>query len=74
MSALSIEVEVRLGTHIEHAVEEAITLCKKLNLAHVKFNFNGLNISIGQNATLKGFMERYDDPLKFDRKYLIVNK
>ena len=74
MSVLSIEVEVLVGTDIADAVDEAIALCNKLNLAYVNFSFNGLSISIGKNATLKGFMERYDDPLKFDRKYLIVNE
>ncbi len=48
MASLSLQVEVLAGTSIRRATLEARELARKLDLAYVKFSFNGVNVSIGQ--------------------------
>lgn len=50
MAHLSLQVEVLAGTSIRRAALEARELARKLDLAYVKFSFNGVDVSIGQHA------------------------
>lgn len=49
-SNMCLYVEFLAGTSVEDAVGEAICKCRDLNLAYVKFNLNGVNVSIKQNS------------------------
>lgn len=50
MSNIILHVEFLAGTNIIIAAMEAKALACKLDLAYVEFNFNGVSVSIGQNA------------------------
>ena len=52
MSKMAIEVEFLAGTDIKDAIEEAKQKAEKLDLAYVKFDFNGVSFCIGQNANV----------------------
>lgn len=59
MSNFSIEVEVLAGTSIEEAITEAKDLAQRMNLAFVKFNFNGVGVSVSQVAHVEWLLQKY---------------
>ena len=67
--AICLQAEFLAGTTMEQVVSEAKALAIKLDLAYVKFNFNGINISVGKTADVeyikKEFEGIYDKPHKF---------
>ena len=44
---LSIEVEFMIGTDFENACYQAKSLAQELNIAYIKFDFNGVRVSVG---------------------------
>lgn len=64
MSNFSIEVEVLAGTSIEEAIIEAKDLAQRMNLAYVMFNFNGVRMSISQEADIPALAWRYAKALE----------
>lgn len=73
---LSIEVEFLAGTDFSDACYQAKELAQQLNIAYVKFNFNGVDVSVGQNLTLD--KDTLKDTLRkqFEKehKFLVLNK
>ncbi len=59
MNNFSIEVEVMAGTSIEEAIAEAKDLAQRMKLAYVKFNFNGVRMSISCKADVPALAWRY---------------
>lgn len=70
---LSLEVEVLVGTPIERAALEARSLARKLDLAYVKFDFNGVSVSIGQHADVDGVKTKLMNAMDSRVKYVIEN-
>lgn len=70
---LSLEVEVLVGTPIERAALESRSLARKLDLAYVKFNFNGVSVSIGQHADVDGVKTKLMNAMDSRVKYVIEN-
>ena len=54
MSNLSINVEVLTGTSVEQAIVEAKDLAQRMDLAFVKFTFNGVRMSVSRDADVEG--------------------
>lgn len=74
MSNISIEVEFLAGTSFHVACTEARNKAIEWDVAYIKFDFNGVRVSVGQKATiddeaLKTFHER----LNGEHKYLVLN-
>jgi hypothetical protein len=67
MSNLSINVEVLAGTSIEKAIVEAKDLAQRMDLAFVKFNFNGVRMSVSRGADVEGMSWRYGKALVRER-------
>lgn len=44
---LSMEVDFLAGTSFEDTVQSAHELAKELNIAYIKYNFNGVSVSVG---------------------------
>ncbi len=59
MSNMILHVEFLAGTNITTAAMEAKALARKLDLAYVKFNFNGVEINIGKNANCDVLESKY---------------
>lgn len=73
---LSIEVEFLVGADFSDACYQAKSLAQELNIAYVKFNFNGVNVSVGQNLTLDEdtLKDTLYEQFKKENKYLVLNK
>ena len=52
-------MEVLAGTSIEEAITEAKDLAQRMNLAFVKFNFNGVRMLISRGADVPALAWRY---------------
>lgn len=52
-SNMVIKVEFLAGTTIEEALNEAKAKASELNVAYIKFKFNGTSFSIGRNANIQ---------------------
>jgi hypothetical protein len=63
MSNLYITVEVLGGTSIEKAIAEAKDLAQRMNLAFVVFNFNGVRMSVSQNADVERMSVKYGNAM-----------
>jgi len=59
MSNLTIKVDVMAGTDLLPAIKEARELARTLNIAYVKISFNGVSISIGQDANIGYIQAEY---------------
>lgn len=57
MSNLILNVEVMPSTVIEYAIREASELALKLDVAYVKFVFNGVTFSVGSRPSMKSMQE-----------------
>jgi hypothetical protein len=76
MTKLSLQVECLAGTPIRQAALEARSLARKLDLAYVKFNFNGVTVSIGQHANEDAVGDKVADAIgnqNMCEKYVIEN-
>ncbi len=73
MSNVCISVEFLAGTSIDKAAEEAIELVNKMEIAYVRFNFNGVDCSIGRNATVEKVVSSYMSTHKNGVKFMVCN-
>lgn len=74
MPNICIKVEFLCGTSIGEAVEEAKQLAIKLDIAYVKFEFNGVSMSIGQRANvIKGVDKFHKALMTKEYKFVIEN-
>lgn len=71
MAELSLQVEVLAGTPIRRAALEARSLARKLDLAYVQFNFNGVEINIGKNADCDVVESKYMGVLHSHLKFVV---
>jgi hypothetical protein len=71
MSNLSINVELLAGTSIEQAIVEAKDLAQRMDLAFVKFNFNGVRMSVSRNADVSELAEEYGYAFSYGVKHVI---
>ena len=71
MSKITINIEFLAGTDILTAITEAKEKALKWDVAHVCFNFNGTNFSIGRNANIEEVMMEWDN--REDSKYGIIH-
>lgn len=71
----SLNVEFLAGTCFAQACKEANYLCKKVDAAYVKFNFNGVSVSVGQrfNIESENVIQLLCEEMGKDHKYLILN-
>lgn len=63
MSNMTITVDLLAGTEIKRAVEEAKALALKLDVAFVKFPFNGVSMSISSKADAMECEELFHEAL-----------
>lgn len=74
MSNICLEVEFLPGTSIEEACAEAISQVNFFGFAYIKFNFNGVSMSIGKNATIEKCVSEFHRALKDSKyKFAVVN-
>lgn len=73
MSNMCIEVELLAGTSIEEAAKEAIEKAIKFDVAYIKFDFNGVKMSVGQRATVENVVKGFHEGLGGKYKFAVVN-
>lgn len=74
MSNICLEVEFLAGTSIEEACAEAISKVNFFGFSYIKFNFNGVSMSVGKNATVDNCVESFHKALKDGKyKFAVVN-
>lgn len=60
---MCIHVEFLAGTDITQAIEEAKQKARHWDVAYVKFDFNGVRFSIGQDANVQKAVDKFhSDP------------
>lgn len=64
MNNMYIRVEFLVGTTLENAVQEAKYKAEKWDVALIKFNFNGVEFSIGRNADVCEVLEQFRSALQ----------
>lgn len=64
MSNLIISVEILAGTQLEDAIKEASELARRLNVAYISFNFNGIEISVSKWPNVEKIVGEYRDEIK----------
>lgn len=73
-SNMSIEVEFLAGTSFLDACEEAHEKAIEWDVAYVKFDFNGVRVSVGQRAIVDDkALQLYYEKMDAENKYLILN-
>lgn len=73
-SNMSIEVEFLAGTSFLAACEEAHDKAIEWDVAYVKFDFNGVRVSVGQRAIVDdNALQLYYEKVNAEHKYLILN-
>lgn len=61
MSNITIKAEFLAGTSFKAAIAEARDLSRRMSVAYVEFQFNGVTCNIGQDADLLLAEEDYRD-------------
>lgn len=69
----SITVEFLAGTTTEQAVTEARDMAVKLQVAYVKFNFNGVSVSIGRQANIQNGADAILAAMNTKHKFVVEN-
>lgn len=73
MSSLTLEVECMAGTDIKTCIEDALGLCKKLDVAYVKFNFNGTEVHVGNNCVVSSAIGEWKIRGGIKNKFYVFN-
>ena len=73
VSNMILQVEFLAGTDITTAAIEAKALACKLDLAYVKFNFNGVKVSVGQCADVDKVEGKLHEAFQQEHKHFIEN-
>jgi len=55
----SIEIEFLAGIDIKDVIDQAKDLASRLNVAKIRFSFNGIKFSIGANADTLALIKEY---------------
>jgi hypothetical protein len=74
MSSIKIKIEFTVGTNIKNAVREAGLLAKKINVAYVAFNFNGVRCNVSSMASSlsdEAIMQKWNCSLCKDKIMII---
>lgn len=69
----SITVEFLIGTPVETAIAEARSMAQRLQLAYVKFEFNGVSVSIGQHANVEAGTSAIMKAVSAEHGYVVEN-
>lgn len=73
-SNASMQVEFMAGTDIKEAIAEASEKARRFDLAYVKFDFNGIKMSVGRNADAKQAINDFNKALNGDGyKFVVAN-
>lgn len=72
VSNICVSVEFLAGTSIEDAVEQAVEKCKLLQVAYVKFNFNGVNMSVKANTNVDLAVVKWNEAMNSQDKHKFV--
>ena len=70
-SNMVLEVSFLAGTSIQEAIDEARYFALKHNLTYVKFNFNGISMSIQPYCSVRATAEAFLKAMKNGDKYVI---
>lgn len=73
MSSLTLEVECMVGTDIKTCIEDALELCKQLDLGYVKFNFNGSEVHVGQSCWIYLALGEWKEKGGCKQKFYVFN-
>ncbi len=73
MSDITIDVEFLAGTSINQAISEAKQKAIQWDVAYVCFSFNGVSMSVGQNADVDEGISQWEAALGSRFKSAIVN-
>ena len=65
MSNITIKVDFLAGTSFNDSIHEAKRLARRMDICYVAYVFNGINVSIGQNADLKQAEQDFKDHKRF---------
>ena len=73
MSNICIDVEFLAGTDITQAIEEAKQKARQWDVAYVKFKFNSVHMSIGQQADIaKAVKSFHEEIMKPDKNVFVI--
>lgn len=72
-SNATIELDFLAGTSIKDAVTEAKQKARMFDVAYVKFNFNGVRMSIGRDADVKQAAKDFRKQLGEENKFVVAN-
>lgn len=72
MSHITMNIEFLAGTSILDAVTEARNLCRRMNIALVCFDFNGVKMSISQNCCVSIVAEKFHKALNSNKLKVVV--
>lgn len=70
-SNMVLEVSFLAGTSIQEAIDEARYFALKNRLAYVKFDFNGISMSIQPSCSVRATAEAFTKAMKNGDKYVI---
>lgn len=66
-SNMQITISFLAGTDIKDAITEAQSKAIMWNVAYVCFDFNGVSVSVRQNADVEEAVEKYHNAMKSDK-------
>ena len=66
-----MKIDFLAGTSFDEAVEEAKSLCYKLDVAYTNFKFNGVEVSVQRNSDAKKMFELYIKALDGKNKFVV---
>lgn len=69
---MEVQVSFLVGTSFQDACEEAKRYAIKNDLAHVKFNFNGISVAISQVANIEQAWAKFLEVSKEGSKFKFV--
>ena len=72
MSNMILKVSFLVGTDIKDAIAEAKEKAIELDLAYVKFKFNGISISVRPNSDVDEAVELFRLALIDSNKFVVV--
>jgi len=72
VSNICVSVEFLAGTSIEGAVQEAVEKCKLWQVGYVKFNFNGVNMSVKGNTNVDLAVVKWNESMNSQDKHKFV--
>lgn len=71
MSNMIVKVELLPGTSIKEAISEAKNKAIMWNVAYVKFDFNGIAVSVRQNTDVDVGVDKWHHAYKNQERFII---